>query len=241
MEFDEIFEEYYTIFRGQATNIPDAGDREYDIALQLGNNAIRKWDRADGVEWKELRTTLSDNVTRVAALPDPSVEVAGENLTVALQTTYAAPSNMRKPPAFISVGSRARIKVVSPAEADRYGGVSSAFAYFTGSANTGYTLHFNNGDTFGDPIDYIYLRKPRMIENGQSVPDMSDPNFMIQEMLATRFLNNRNGFGYKIAKNEATLALQNMKIENNSGTEGNSDNLGGTGGWGVGNRHATLI
>lgn len=241
MNFDAIFEEYYTIFRGQATNIPDAGDREYDIALQLGNNAIRKWDRADGVEWRELRTTLAEDIVRIAALDPGHGETAGVAVTVADQTTYAAPSNMRKPPAFITVGTREKVKVVSPAVADQYGGVSSAYAYFTGSANTGYTLHFNNGSTAGDSIDYNYLRKPRMITAGSDVPDMSDPNFMIQEMLATRFLNNRNGFGYKIAKQEATLALQNMKIENNSGTEGNSDNLGGTGGWGRGRTHARII
>lgn len=228
MTFEQIFEEYYTIFRGQNSNIPVSGDREYDTAIQLGNNAIRKWDRADGVEWKELRTTLQDAVD-------------GDKLTVASQTEYAAPADMRKPPGFITVGTRGTVKVVSPAQADQYGGVSSAFAYFTGSANTGYTLHFDNGTDAGFDIDYLYLRKPTLIEDSTSVPDMSDPNFMIQEMLATRFLNNRNGFGYKITKQEATLALQNMKIENNSGTEGNSDNLGGTGGWGMRSRNARII
>lgn len=241
MNFNDIFEEYYTIFRGQNSNIPVSGDREYDTAVQLGNNAIRKWDRADGVEWRELRTTLIEDAARIAALAPGHTEVAGDLLTVASQTTYATPLNMRKPPGFISVGSQELIKVVSPAVANQYGGVSSAYAYFTGSANTGYTLHFDNGTDADLPIDYIYLRKPVMIVDGTSIPDMSDPNFMIQEMLATRFLNNRNGFGYKIAKQEATLALQNMKIENNSGTEGNSDNLGGTGGWGRRSRNATII
>ena len=66
MNFSEIFEEYYTIFRGQNSNIPVSGDREYDTAIQLGNNAIRKWDRADGVEWKELRTTLIKDAARIA-------------------------------------------------------------------------------------------------------------------------------------------------------------------------------
>lgn len=228
MDFDEIFEEYYTIFRGQNSNLPTTGDREYETGIQLGNNAIRKWDRADGVEWKELRKTLAEATD-------------GGKLTVASQTTYAAPVDMRKPPGFITVGSRGTIKVVSPAVADQYGGVSSAYAYFTGSANKGFVLHFNNGTDAGLAIDYLYLKKPTLITDGTSIPDMSDPNFMIQEMLATRFLNNRNGFGYKIAKQEATLALQNMKIENNSGTEGNSDNLGGTGGWGRRSRNATII
>ena len=225
MTFDQIFDEYYTLFRGQATNIPASGDREYEAAIRLANNSIRKWDRADGVEWRELRTTLTDAVD-------------GDKLTVASQTAYDAPTDMRKPPGYISVGERERIKVISPVQAQVYGGPGSAYAYFTGSANTGFTLHFNNGDTSGDTIDYIYLRKPTYITDGSTIPDMSDPNFMVQEMLATRFLNLRNGFGYKIAKQEATLALQNMKIENNSGTEGNGDNLGGTGGWGK-VRHAS--
>ena len=111
MNFGQIFEEYYTIFRGQNSNIPVSGDREYETAVQLANNAIRKWDRADGVEWRELWTT---------ALVDGSAD-----LTTASGTTeYAAPTNMRKPPAFISVGTRTRVPLISAAKAQLYNGVS---------------------------------------------------------------------------------------------------------------------
>ena len=62
---------------------------------------------------------------------------------------------------------------------------------------------------------------------------MSDPNFAIQYMLASRFQNTRNGFGYKTAKFEADTALANMKIENNSGVYGNSESAVADGGWGA--------
>jgi hypothetical protein len=227
MNFNEIFEEYYTIFRGQNSNVPAAGEREFETAVQLANNAIRKWDRADGVEWNELWTTAQ-------------LDGSGDLLTVADTTEYIAPSNMRKPPAFITIGTRSRVPVISAEKAQLYGNVSSAYAYFTGSANTGYFLNFENGTTFGDAIDYTYLKKPTLMTSPTSKPDMSDPNFMIQDMLATRFMENRNSFAYKIAKQEATVALQNMKIESISGTEGNSANLGGGGGWGV-QRHVSII
>lgn len=224
MNFKEILTEYYTIFRGTATKIPVEGDREYVLALNLANSAIRKWDRADGQLWRELWTT---------AVLDGSAD-----LTTITGSEYAAPNNMRKPPAFISVGGR-RLPVLQPHEAQNYSSLS-AFAYFAGTANKGYTMYSEVSPT-GLDIDYPYLKKPTLMKNDKSVPDMSDPNFMIQYMLAQRFAQERNGFGFRAAKQEADRALQNMKIENNTGTYGNASNVGQSGaGWGVGDRGSLI-
>ncbi len=219
MNFEDIFAEYYTIFRGQAVKIPAEGDREHTVALYLANNSIRKWDRTDGQLWNELWTSAAE-------------DGSGDTTTLAEGNEYDAPKNMRKPPAFITVGGN-RIPVVAPHEAQNYSSLS-AIAYFLGSANKGYKM-YTNAKGAGFAIDYPYLKKPTMMISNKSVPDMSDPNFMIQDMLASRFANERNSFGYRSAKKEANIALQNMKIENNSGTYGNASGLGGSGaGWGVG-------
>jgi hypothetical protein len=225
-DFDSIFAEYYTLYRGQATNLPKSGDPEYQIALQLAKNAIRKWDRVDGQLWDELWTTAQE-------------DGSGE-LVVAVGTfEYDAPDNMRKPPAFVNLrtgtGDFTRIKVVKPHEAENFSSLSTV-AYFTGNPNNGFTLHLDNiqANYDGYDIDYLYVTKPKFPTQGSDRPQMSDPNFMIQDMLASRFANARNGFGYKTAKAEATAALLNMKIENNTGTYGNSSNLGDSGpGFGV--------
>lgn len=219
MNFEQIFAEYYTQYRGQATSLPTVGDREWDIAIQLANNAIRKWDRVDGVQWRELWTTAG-------------VEDA---LTVAEGTTEYDFSNMRKPPAFISLGNSTgstRYRVIEPHAVESFDSLNG-LAYFTGSANRGYVLHLDGDLTGVDgyEIDFPYMKKPTMITGPSSKPDMSDPNYMIQDMLASRFANARNGFGYKIAKGEANTALVNMKIENNTGTYGSPEPFN-TSNWG---------
>ncbi len=218
MTFDEIFAEYYPLYRGQAT-VPASTDREYLLAIPLANNAIRKWDRADGVLWRELYTTVQ-------------VEGDGSQVISIDQSSYEAPDNMRKPDGDIrltdptNASNVKRIPVVSPT--DKYAKSDTrAYAYFVGGANAGWTLYFTGNITpyVGWLIDYAYYKKPTLITTGTDVPDMSDPNFIVQDMLASRFTASRNGFAYQAAKANATDALRNMIVENNSGSPGNSWNL----------------
>lgn len=217
--FAEIFPEYFTLFRGQATNIPGLSDPEYKIALFLAAGSVRAWARADGVEWNVLWKNFSDS-----------------SATLIAEGTHAyAIADMRKPPKKITIGG-SDLAVIKPEQADL---ISVNCAWFTGSPSIGWTLHIRTitQEMVGQAIDFIYLRQPTPIVNGTSIIDMSDPNFLIHDMLAARFTQSRNGFAVKVHKAEATLALQNMKIEDISGTYGNSDNLGSQGaGFGVHSR-----
>lgn len=233
MNFEEIFYEYFTQFRGQATSVPVFGDREYNLAIPIANNAIRKWDRADGTLWRELISRASDQTTDNWATANRTL-LDG---TVA----YAAPINMRKPPRKVYLyegGNYVEIPVIEP---DRMAGLNelSNAVSFLGSANTGYTMYMTAAlaTTYaGRSIDYLYYRKPTMFTTATTpaaiVPDMSDPNFIVQDMLVSRFTQSRNGFGVKVADREAKIALVNMKIENSSGVPGQSDNWGVATDWG---------
>lgn len=207
MNFDAIFKEYYTLYRGQATSIPVFADPEYQIAIQLANNAIRKWARADGEEWRELWTSAK-------------MDGSGDLLTTT-DVSYSAPSNMRKPPAFVYINGTP-VRVVSPMEGQSYG--TTDLCYFIGGNNSSYTLYYSAAKS-GMTIDYVYLKRSTLITAATSKPEMSDINFMIQDMLASRAVNSRNNFLLKTAKSDAAIALQNMKIENHSGTAGNTINL----------------
>ena len=226
MQFDDIFREYYALFRGQATNIPAYGSAEYSVGIQLANNAIRKWVRADGEEWVELWTTHQ--------LQTPGAAIATNTHTYNIL-------NMRKVPKKVYFSDGSSYDVIDPGQIDDYSDLNG-LAYFTGGANKGWVLHLdgNLAPLNGKLFDFPYLSNPVFIPNTASapatVPQMSDVNFMIQDMLASRYANAKNGFGYKTAKNDATVALQNMKIENGSGTQGKSLNLfqnQQTAGWGV--------
>lgn len=221
--FNDIFPEYFTLYRGQATNIPGPGDPEYQIALQLAKASVRKWDRTDGIEWNVLWKNFSDDSSE----------------TIASGVTEYDVDDMRKPPKQITIGG-SPLAVIEPHQVDL---VSSNCAWFTGSPSIGWVLHIKTvtSDMVGKAIDFVYLKKPVAITSGASKIEMSDPTFLIHDMLAARFTNARNGFAVKVHKGEAMSALQNMKIEQISGTAGKSDNLGSQGaGFGVA-RHASII
>jgi len=234
MEFSEIFAAYFSQFRGQAVAIPSFGDREYSLGIQLGNSAIRTWDRVDGQLWRELIVTAGEQTTGVWATVDRSVT----------GITAVTPSNMRKPPAFVRIGNAngySDIGVVPPQEAKDYSDTSSII-WFSGGANTGYTMHLGSNlatQHNGQAIDYVYVKKPTLLTVTPTPaaiePEMSDPEFMIQKMVELRARPARNGFLYKTASADAKTALLNMKIENDSGVWGNSDRIKGIldNGWGV--------
>lgn len=234
MEFQDIFAEYFSQFRGQAVQIPAYGDREFTVGVYRCNNAIRKWDRADGTLWRELNARATDQTTVI--FPTIARTIASGTVS------YAAPSNMRKPPKEVWVyqsGLYVRLEVVDPSKISGLNELSSAVT-FLGSANTGYTMYISqqtSQDYDGRSIDYLYYRKPTFLsltaDPSTTKIDMSDPNFAIQDMLASAFSAARNGFGFKVASQEKSLALINMKIEDASGVPGNSDRLGLDTGWGV--------
>lgn len=224
MDFDEIFAEYFSQFRGQATSIPTFGDREYTLGIHLGNAAIRTWDRVDGQLWRELITTAGEQDTTNWATANRTLDAV----------TKTAPLNMRKPPAFVRFSNGTGyfdITTIPPQEAKDYTDTSS-IVWFSGGANTGFTMHVGSNilsQYNGWTIDYVYVKKPTLLTIATTpaaiVPEMSDPNFMIQHMLSSRARSARNGFLYKTSNADAKTALLNMKIENDSGVWGNSDRM----------------
>ncbi len=220
MDYDAIFAEYYPLYRGQAT-VPASTDREYQLGIKLANNAIRRWDRADGTLWNELYTTAQTET--------------GQNTDLSVDTTvtnYSGPDNMRKCGSVVRLTDPSdstrfvKLRVVS--NGDIYAKSDNIpYAYFVGGANAGWVLYLVGNITSynGWDIDYGYYKKPTLIEDGSTITEVSDPNFIIQSMLQSRFVNSRNGFAYNDAKEEATKALSNMVIENISGSPGNAWNL----------------
>lgn len=214
--FQEVFEEYYALFRGRVTNLPTftTNSREYKFAIQLGNNAIKKWNRTDGMLWRELIDLASKQNTTVW----PTIQ-----RTVATATlTYAAPTNMRKPPASIRLGT-STIPVIDPQDVLNMAS-NTTYAYFTGGANNFFTLNIPSTITTqydGQLIDFIYDKKPTLLTSttdpAATVIEMSDPSFMIHYMVMLRSIKQRTGFVYQTSLKEASEALQNMKLENMTG------------------------
>lgn len=220
--FDDIFNEYYTLYRGQGTSIPSyasSNNREYITGIHLGNNAIKKWERADGILWRELTVKATDQNTTVWPTNQRTLATG--------DVSYDAPTNMVKPPAFIQVGTaNARIPVVDPHEVPDMG-PNSTYVYFSGGAGGLFTMKMPSNVATqydGQTIDYTYYKKATLLltasNPGSTVPECSDPNFIIHWMLYKRLQQARNPYAQEV-KAEAERLLADMKVNQNSGSFGN--------------------
>lgn len=214
MDYNAIFEAYYTQYRAEAT-VPNSSDDEYAIGIPLANEAINRWANYDNTMWNELFTSLQ-------------ISGAGDLVVEQGTTEYAAPDDMKIPGGYVRIfdpttGSTvARVPIIEPHEA-QFKGDMSPYAYFLGDPNNGFTMNLHPAPSEawdGKSIDYVYYRKPTLIEVGTDVVDMSDPYFVVHRMLANRFRSSRNPY-YSSAKSDAEDALRTMQLTNNSGTWAN--------------------
>lgn len=226
--FTEIFTAYYQLFRGEAT-VPSTTDDEYTIALTLANRALNRWANYDATYWKELWDTNQNDGT-------------GDQTISTGDTSYAAPTNMREPGGLIQIkdsdGNIVRTYQIIDPERVQFQGEDAQYAYFTGNPSAGFTLKLNpspDAAINGYDIDYTYYKRPTEYTTGSSTSEISNPYFVVHDMLAQRFQIERNYGGYQIAKRDAEEQLKNMQQDNNSGTWANpyqlADNSGSS--WGA--------
>lgn len=229
MDFTEIFAQYYTLYRAEA-DTPATTDDEYTIGIRLANNAIRRWANYDATYWQELFTTSQDNST------------GGVVTTTSGTADYTAPTAMKQAGGFVRLKSSGTtvktIPIIEPSEV-QFKGDNSTYCYFTGDPNNGFTLHINPAPTTtGLDIDYVYYKTPTLITAGTDKPEMQNPDFIVNNMLADRFRASRNPY-YTTAKRDAENYLGQMKMANDAGTWTNPwsvhDNSGSVWGENIGN------
>lgn len=235
MTFKDIFEQYWVIYRGQATSIPfQLNDREYSLGIRNCNAAIKAWERADGQLWRELRSTLQSQTGNDS----------GEKTITNGKILYDAPGNMRKPPGRVfAYGNNQyhELHVIDPKDLAKLNELSSAVC-FIGSANKGYQMQTSERvaeELNGKNLDYVYDTAAQLLSTTEQPAEvkleMSDPSFAVYYMLKLRSAANSNGFMFRFAESEASVALMNMKIENENGTWENPDVLALEGKWGTPN------
>lgn len=123
--YDNIFSEYYTLYRAEAT-VPSSTDDEYTIGLQFANEALSRWENYDGTYWEELYTTLQG-------------DGGGSQTIVTGQTAYLAPPNFREAGGFVRVKNsdgttNTSYPIIEPQQA-QFQGDTSVYAYFTQGQN----------------------------------------------------------------------------------------------------------
>jgi len=211
MDFTQIFEAFYTLYRGE-DEIPDSSDPEYVIARRLANEAVNRWSNYDGTYWKELFTT------------NLAEDSDGDQTIEADTTTYDAPSDMREAGGFVKIKNSSgqtvsTFPIIEPSDA-QFKDDMGRYCYFTGDPNNGFVLNLNpapDATMAGQSIDYVYYKKPTLFTRGSDVTEMADPYFIVHRILAQRFRVSRNYSAYQTAFRDAEDALKIMQMDNNSG------------------------
>lgn len=223
MNFQDLFTEYYTLYRAEAT-VPATTDDEYTIAMRFANSALSRWANYDGVYWKELFETNA-------------VDGSGAQTVITSQTDYDGPDNMREAGGLIKVlDSDNKVvqhyQIIEPQEA-QFKSDMGTYAYFTGDPSNGFVLHLNPAppsSLSGLTIDYVYYKVPTEFTTGSDVSECPNSRFLINHMLSNRFRASRNTLGYQTSLRDAEESLRNMKQDNDSGTWANpwklADNSG---------------
>lgn len=145
-DYDDIFETYYQLFRGEAT-VPDSTDDEYIMGKTFANRALGRWANYDATYWNELWDTNQNDGT-------------GTQTIATGDTTYLAPANFRE------AGGKVVVKdtngkivqeypIVDPQEA-QFKSQDATYCYFTkgnlyynaGTASQSGTTVTGSGTTF---------------------------------------------------------------------------------------------
>ena len=125
MNFDEIFDAYYTQFRADS-DVPTSTDDEYTVGMRMANEAINRWAEYDGTYWRDLFTTLQTD--------------GGGTQTITTGTTdYLAPANFKEAGGVVRVkdsdgNTIQRYPIIEPQEA-QFKGDASTYCYFTKGQN----------------------------------------------------------------------------------------------------------
>lgn len=154
MDFDAVFQAYYSLFRADSDIPAGAGetdsanwDDEYTVGMRLANEAINYWSNYDGTYWRELWDTNQG-------------DGSGSQTIATGDTTYAAPTNFREAGGFVKVADSTgnvvqRYPIIEPHEV-QFKGDNSTYAYFssspvyysTGTASQSGTTVTGSGTTF---------------------------------------------------------------------------------------------
>lgn len=194
---------------------PATTDDEWETRLNLINQSIGKWESQD-VFWDELWTTYTHGSTVTSAttytLTATDLRFLGGQARFILnsQTTY--------------------IPVISAEEYQGYAG-EARVCYLTGNNSAGWTLNLGwtpvSGDgTYGATIKldyYKYATRFTLSSLTTEKPEMSDPNYIIYDVSATKALLDSNNNMYSVFSTDAQNALTNMKVLNDIKPSTNRD------------------
>lgn len=202
-----IQDQIHTLYENDP-DTPATTDDDYLIRRNLINVAINRWENDMGYLWNELWTNTT-------------IYNTGAVLTIVAGTaTYATPDNFRFPGGYVSIYNGTdlvkKLRVVKPEEAQKFDS-ETEYAYFRGDTANGHTLVLNpapTSDMNGYTIRYDYYKRATAMADADDTPEMSDPYFIVWNVVAELNKADNNIALYEAALGEAETRLKQMEVLN---------------------------
>jgi len=196
---------------------PNSGTQEYQTYTQLiANFAIPAWENERNVLWNELWVDEPNYATLVVsqpdiALPDDFKFIGGGYIRLTYPNSTSQNPQVRA------------FKVKKLEEIELNPSQNQPEWYIYGNIQTGFFLKCGwipqaGSDEIGATISFRYysyaatpqLSSASVLLNPNDVPQMSDPNFIINKVSAMVSANNFNMQLYQIQEDKANYCLKNM-------------------------------
>lgn len=182
---------------------PTDGDDEWNTRLNLIYQSIGKWELKDS-NWRELWKTYTHGST---------VAVGDVDYTLTL-------TDLNKPGGWVTLtvdGVESLVEIVSPEQSQKYS--NARVCWFTGNNYAGWVLNLGwtpaTGDgTVGATISFPYYKyafKPALTTDEV---EMSDPNFIIYDVAATKSLMESKNNLWSVYNTEALNCMDRMMTMN---------------------------
>ena len=198
MLISDLMNEIFYDFE-KSVDTPDKTSEDYLVRLRYARKAIEKWENEIGIEWKELFGTISGTLT-AGFYNDNS----GTNTL----------ENFKRPAGFLIVGTD-KYEYVRPeqVEKEQRENASKKIYTVTGSKGT-FSINVYPVVTGAFTLNYRKLATKFYTGNETTEIEMSDPTFIIHDVLAQLYADDVNNDQAWIEMQTATAKMEAMKLNN---------------------------
>lgn len=188
-------EEIYLDFE-KSIDAPDKTSEDYLVRLRFVRKSIEKWANEMGVEWRELYGTITDTMTS-GVFNDQNVL-----------------SDFVRPAGFLRIGSD-KYEYVRPEKVEEEQRLYPTKKIYTVTGSLG-TFSINAYPSITGTFSLDYRKLPTLFYTGNETThiQMSDPTFIIHEVLAQLYLDDDNSTQASVELQVASAKLDAMKLQN---------------------------
>lgn len=191
----------------KSSDEPDTTSEDFIVRLEYCNASIEKWENELGIKWKELYGNLSGTLV---------------NGVCNNQTTLA---DFKEPAGFLKIGND-KYQYVRPemVEKEQRNNASKKIYTVTGSKGS---FSINVYPVVDGSFTLDYRKYATFYSTGEETTpiQMSDPSFIIHDVLAQLYLDDDNGTQANVEIQVAGAKMEAMKLNNEVDPFNNNNNF----------------